>query len=160
MTPLPIWIVLGTALPVFAFGLHYLRLAGQRSRFDALLMALFVFYGVALELFGVRTTEAYEYNKLLLMVGTSPRWVPVMVGVSWACIIFLTMRTSDRLALPLWQRPFVDGMLGVIIDLVMDPVSSASIWRNLLGGLTTCIGTGPTWGGAGLWVWCFPTGYK
>jgi hypothetical protein len=146
--------VLGTVIPIVFFGLHYAKLGFARSPYVAFLIPLLAIYGIALEAEAVRTWEAYQYADLLWMVGTAPSWVPVIVGISWSNIIYLTMLTSDCLALPEWQKPFFDGMLAVMIDLVMDPVTSATITIPAGHIGRACIGTGPEWGGAGLWVWC------
>jgi hypothetical protein len=153
----PLWMVLGTLVPTFAFGAYYLRHALRHRRFDAIMFPLVAAYGIWIEHATVKSTEAYDYPDMLLMVGSPPDWIPVAVGVSWAIVIYVTMQSSDRLGFPRWQRPFVDGAMAVVIDLVMDPVTSASVWVPSGSTSTTCMAVeGTRFGGAGMWLWCVP----
>jgi hypothetical protein len=154
---LPTLVVLGTIVPTFALSVYYFWRAVRSSRYDAIAFLACCVYGMAVELLAIRTTEAYDYADLWLMLGSSPDWVPYSIGVTWAMVIFVVMTTSDRLGLPWGVRPLLDGALATILDLVIDPVSSASRWVTHTG--TTCMNdTTPLFGGFGVWTWCVPTG--
>lgn len=153
---LPFALVLLTAIPTFLFGAYYIYRANKISRYVALAFVTVLVYGMAVELLDIRVTHEYFYSKLLIMIGSWPNWMPVTIGVSWATIIFIAMQTSDRLGLPWYHRPFVDGMLAVVLDLVIDPISSASLWVAQRGDICAGMNTDALFGGVGVWVWCVP----
>jgi hypothetical protein len=150
----PLHALLITA-PTLALGVYYFMRAKRVSRFTMLIFLVSIAYGILVELLDIRTTETYFYTDLLLMVGHDPNWVPFSVGVSWACLLFVMMTTSDRLNFPVVLRPLLDGTLAVAIDFVMDPVASASVLVPKLG--TSCAFTpAKEFGGVGMWTWCVP----
>lgn len=154
---LPTLVVLGTIVPTFALGVYYFLRAMRIGRYDAIAFLACCVYGMVVEKFAIRTTESYSYADLWFMLGQSPNWVPYSIGVTWAMVIFIVMRTSDRLGLPWGARPLFDGALATTLDLVIDPVSSASRWVEQSG--TSCMNdTTPLFGGFGVWTWCVPTG--
>lgn len=153
-TPMQALLITG---PTLLLGAFYFRRNARAGRFAALTFLVSIVYGISVELLDIRTTETYFYTDLLLMVGRDPNWVPFSVGVSWACILYIVMSTSDRLGLPTPLRPLFDGTLALSLDFVMDPVASASVLVPRIGA--SCAGvTSPPFGGAGLWTWCVPEG--
>ena len=154
---LPTLVVLGTIVPIFALGVYYFLRAVRTGRYEAVTFVVCCVYGMAVEKLAIRTTESYGYADLWFMLGQSPNWVPYTIGVTWAMVIFIVMLTSDRLGLPWGARPLFDGALATILDLVIDPVSSASRWVEQAG--VSCMNdTTPLFGGFGVWTWCVPTG--
>lgn len=150
-------VVLGTIVPTFALGVYYFLRAVRTGRYDATAFVACCVYGMVVETFAIRTTESYSYADLWFMLGASPNWVPYSIGITWAMVIFIAMQTSDRLGLPWGVRPVLDGALATILDLVIDPVSSASRWVEQTG--TSCMNdTTPLFGGFGVWTWCVPAG--
>ena len=150
-------VVLGTIVPIFGLGIYYFLRAMRVGRYEATAFLACVVYGMALEKIEVRTTEAYDYADLWFMLGQSPDWVPYTIGVTWAMVIFIVMQTSDRLGVPWGVRPLLDGALATMLDLVIDPVSSASRWVSHSGA--SCMNDAtPLFGGFGVWTWCVPTG--
>ncbi len=149
------WVVLGTIVPIFAMGVWYMMRAVRAGRYDALAFVACIVYGIALERLAIRTTESYSYADLWLMFGRSPNWVPYTIGITWAIVIFVVMQTSDRLGLPWGMRIWLDASLATTLDLVIDPVSSASRWVVHTG--VSCMNdTTPLFGGFGVWTWCVP----
>jgi hypothetical protein len=116
---------------------------------------LAIAYGMAIELFDIKASEAYFYTDVKLMIGSAPNWVPLFIGVCWGGILFAAMETSDRLQLPVRTRPIFDGALGLSLDLVLDPVASNSAFISR-AGLTCSDGSYSFFGGIGLWSWCIP----
>ena len=154
---LPTLVVLGTIVPTFALGVYYFLRAVRIGRYEAVTFLVCCVYGMAVERLAIRTTESYSYADLWFMLGQSPDWVPYSIGITWAMVIFIVMRTSDRLGLPWGARPLLDGALATILDLVIDPVSSASRWVAQTG--VACMNdTTPLFGGFGVWTWCVPVG--
>jgi hypothetical protein len=152
-------IVLSTLIPTFLLGVWAFAHAIRRSRFDAIAFVAVIVYGIVVELIDIRSIENYDYGDLLIMIGSAPDWVPLAVGVSWATIIYIAMRSSDLLGLPWKLRPLFDGAFAVWLDPVMDPVSSSSRW--VLTSDHSCgIRSPAIFGGVGLWQWCVPAGTK
>ncbi len=138
-----------------AFFLFCLYRASRESRYTAFVVMGTVLYGLAVELLEVRTNHPYFYRDLGLMIGADPQWVPSAVGFYWAGFVFVAMTLTDRLGLPWQQRPPVDALIAVSVDLVGDPVASASRVVEHFGQVCSGMDT-PTYGGLGGWVWCVP----
>ena len=152
MTPpgIPPWLFSPTLL---AFTAVYFFQARKAGRYPALAFLVLLPYGFAVEYFNLRATHEYFYADMWFMLGTPPNWVPLAVCGSWAVLITLAMRTSDRLGLPWGQRPFVDGLIAVVFDLVADPVASRS--RMVPSLAENCLASdAPLTGGLGVWTWC------
>ena len=49
--------------------------------------------------------------------------VPVYIPLLWGAIVHSSMALSDRAGLPGWARPFLDGLLAVLIDLAIDAIA-------------------------------------
>jgi hypothetical protein len=142
-------------VPAFVIMAYYFRRAITVGRFAAIVFVLAIAYGMAIELFDIKASEAYFYTNVRLMVGSAPNWVPLFIGVCWGGILFAAMETSDRLQLPVRLRPIFDGALGLSLDLVLDPVASNSAFVST-SGITCSDGTYVFFGGIGLWSWCVP----
>ncbi|MGD8320868.1 MAG: NAD(P)-binding protein, partial [Gemmatimonadota bacterium] len=155
---LPVGQVVLTSVIAYALAVHYLGRAYLLSRYMTMSFLVIAAYGIVAELLEIRSAHSYYYTELLVMFGERPGWVPLTIGCSWASLIFVSMRTSDLLRLPWWQRPFLDGAVAVSMDLVIDPVSSNSRWVQALGD--SCVGAGQAFGGIGVWTWCVPHGDK
>jgi hypothetical protein len=54
--------------------------------------------------------------------------VPLWIPAGWALIIYLVMRTSDKLALNWYKRPVMDALMALVIDFALDPVASLNEW--------------------------------
>jgi hypothetical protein len=146
---------IGITAPTLLLGIYYFVRAKRVGMFAVLTFLVSIAYGLCVELLDIRTTETYFYTDLLLMLGRDPNWMPFSVGVSWACLMFVMMTTSDRLGLPVPLRPLLDGAMAVSVDFVMDPVASASVLVPAIG--PSCAFTpAAEFGGMGLWTWCVP----
>ena len=142
-------------VPAFVIMAYYFRRAMNVGRFSVIVFLLAIAYGMAIELFDIKASEAYFYTDVKLMVGSAPNWVPLFIGVCWGGILFAAMETSDRLQLPVKLRPLFDGALGLSLDLVLDPVASNSAYVSSAG--VTCSDSSYSFfGGIGLWSWCIP----
>lgn len=91
----------------------------------------------AVELLAVHAGR-YRYPDWLVYFPPSPRWVPLGVGLGWAALMPVVMRLSEQIAgerAPRWRLAALDGLLGVGLDLVVDPVVSGEplrmwLWRD------------------------------
>jgi hypothetical protein len=142
-------------VPAFVIMAYYFRRALSVGRFTAIVFVLAIAYGMAIELFDIKASEAYFYTDLRLMIGSPPNWVPLFIGVCWGGILWAAMETSDRLQLPAKTRPIFDGALGLSLDLVLDPVASNSAFVSG-AGITCSDSSYQFFGGVGLWSWCIP----
>ncbi len=79
-----------------------------------------VVYGCLLEIMDMWIFGSYHYGSLTWWwVGHVPLYIPLL----WATSIHSSMAMSDRVGLPWWARPFLDGLLAVLIDLAVDAIA-------------------------------------
>jgi hypothetical protein len=146
-----------TSIGAAVFALFCLVLAyrNSESRFLALATVAAGLYAVYFELKNVSETHDYFYIETPWMLGDAPGWVPLGICLSWASIFFVTTKTTDLLAIPWYQRPFLAGLLAVLLDFVGDPIVSA---RCVDPPGRECFGhaSPTTEGGVGLWIWSVP----
>lgn len=107
-------------LGVYVLGVICWRHAWARGWVPLFGLAAGIIYGVVLEYTAILTLHAYSYGHFLIMLFAS---VPLCIGISWGLILYTTMATSDRLALPWYLRPIVDALLALTIDLSMDAIA-------------------------------------
>ena len=86
-----------------------------------------VLYGWLLETLDLWIFGTYHYEPVTWWwLGQVPLYIPLL----WAVILHSSMALSDRAALPEWARPFLDGLLAVLIDLAVDAIAiRAGLWR-------------------------------
>ena len=105
------------SLPLFLWCWLELR-ARRRSEHMELLVT--VLYGWLLETLDMWIFGTYRYQEATWWwVGHVPLYIPLL----WAVIIHSSMELSDRSGLPRWARPFLDGLLAVLIDLAIDAIA-------------------------------------
>jgi hypothetical protein len=100
---------------------------GQRVRGLRAELVVAVVYGVVLELLDMRIFRSYHY-------GPGTWWwiaeVPLYIPLLWAAIAHSSMALSDRSGLPEPVRPFLDGLLAVLIDLAIDAIAiRVGLWH-------------------------------
>ena len=121
-------------LGVYVLGVICWRHAWARGWVPLFSLAAGIIYGVVLEYTTILTLHAYSYGHFLIKLFAA---VPLCIGISWGLILYTTMATSDRFALPWYLRPIVDALLALTIDLSMDAIAiRLGFW---------------TWGTAGPW---------
>ncbi len=144
-----------TTVSGITFGAIYLWKATKLGRLSALVLLVAMVYGLAIEILDLRMTHEYFYAHLPLMVGKFPNWVPICIPLTWGAIVFTTMHTSNQLPLRWFEKPVLDGLLALFLDLAIDPVSASSLVVNKL--MQPCSSGNFEAGaanGAGAWVWC------
>lgn len=104
---------------------------GEYQRLWAIIVAFFLTLTLELVMTGNGgfTSEPYDYQYgtgFLAMVGDHA--VPLWVPIGWGAIIYVTMRTSDRLLSQWWLRPLLDGLLALNIDFALDPIAANNGW--------------------------------
>jgi hypothetical protein len=153
---LPTWLVFLAVVPPLILCVWYVIRADRLGRYQALALIVAFIYGLTVEALALHTSHAYDYANWWLMWGSRPDWVPFAICASWAVIMYVVMRTSDALELPWWQRPLFDGAAAMTLDLVLDPVMSAT--KLVPNSLQHCMDvSSPSLGGLSLWTWCVDT---
>ena len=76
----------------------------------------------------------------------APNWcIPLAVLALEGLVLFSILRTADMLAVNRWSKPFLDALLAINLDAILDPVASKTRWCSAgdIGNLD----------GLGLWTW-------
>ena len=120
---------LGHAIEIGAillFGWCWMRAPTERHdlRTDLLLATI---YGWLLEALDLRIFGTYHYERATWWwIGAVPLYIPLL----WSVIVHASMALSDRAALPEWARPWLDGLLAVLIDVAIDAIAiRVGLWR-------------------------------
>lgn len=123
------WPWLGHGLELGALGLFIWCWTEVRSRGGALQHELLiaVLYGWLLEALDMWIFGSYHYGSVTWWwVGHVPLYIPLL----WAIILHSSMVLSDRVGLAPWARPFLDGLLAVLMDLAIDAVAiRVGLWH-------------------------------
>ena len=153
---LPNWIVFLAVVPPTILCVWYVIRADRLSRYESLALIVAFFYGLTVEALALHTAHEYDYANWWLMFGHRPDWVPFAICASWASIMYVVMRSSDAIGLPWWQRPLFDGAAAMTLDLVLDPVMSATklVTATTLQTIPCMNAPGTPVGGLNLWTWC------
>ncbi len=158
MPPLPFLVF---ELGVYVLAVICLRHAWRRGRYLAVTMIVAMLFSYTTEIFAINLLHEYYYNHFLIMICRDARLpggvyigcvapsscVPLAIPVMEGIIIYAIIQTSNRLNLPWAVRPVLDGLLAISIDLVMDPIVSASVMCQ------PAIPPVTVEPGAGFWVW-------
>ncbi len=120
MTTIP-WYFTGIEIGAYVLAVLLLWQAGKQGRYMLLTLVMAMLYGYLLEYMDIRDYHAYVYGKFHIML---PGAVPLAVALSWGMIFYTAVQTSAKLGLPLGRRPWLDGLLAIIIDLCMDPIAA------------------------------------
>lgn len=101
---------------------------GEYHRLWAMIAAFFLTLGLELVMTGKGgfvDDPSYRYGDgFLALLSGVPLWVPI----GWGAIIYVSMRTSDRLLSQWWLRPVMDGLLALNIDFALDPIAANNGW--------------------------------
>lgn len=83
----------------------------------------------------------YVYGRSFLMVG----YVPLAVPLIEADVLIAALWLLEKMAIPSWCKPFVAGLMGMLQDFSLDPVSVSQVYT--FEGVTS-----------GRWTWLVPEG--
>lgn len=130
------WMHVGTELATYAWTIVCVRLVWKRGGWPLLVVLIAGgLYGFVLEYSSVKANTEYCYDAAMIMI---PPWpvkppagdpcpvgpsVPLWISFGWMMTIYIAMQTSSRLNLPFYVRPVVDGLVGMSIDWVLDPLA-------------------------------------
>lgn len=85
-------------------------------------------FGLIVEMFFVTSYAGYSYGDFVIDFYYDQHTVPLWVAVGWGTIIYVAMTASDKMNLPWFLAPAVDGLLAVSLDVTIDPVAEALGW--------------------------------
>lgn len=105
------------AVAMFVWAWRQARRAGGGAHIE---LAVAVAYGWLLEALDMLIFGTYHYGAV------SWWWiadVPVYIPLLWALIVHSSMALSDRAGLPEAVRPWLDGLLAVLLDLAVDAIA-------------------------------------
>ncbi|MBI4549817.1 MAG: carotenoid biosynthesis protein [Candidatus Omnitrophica bacterium] len=93
-------------------------LAGHPAKVAELWCAFF--YGLILEELDIYFFRTYRYGEgFLLKLGNAP----LAIAFLWGLILLSSMAISDRLRIPEFSKPFLDGLLALLIDIGVDAIA-------------------------------------
>ncbi len=138
--------------------------AWRHGRYLAITLLVAVVFSYLTEIFAINLVHEYYYNRFLIMIcrDVTVPWgatigcyahsscVPLAIPIMEAMLIYATVQTSRRLELPWLTRPILNGLLAMSIDLLMDPIVSASV--NCQPS-PVIMPPAPVEPGIGFWVW-------
>jgi uncharacterized membrane protein len=127
---MPPWTYLLVEAVAFLFAGLVLREAWKRGARDVATMLVGMGFGLAIEVYFVTQYSGYSYGDFLVDFTLGDHHVPLWVAAGWGTIIYVSMKASDRMGIPLFLRPFLDGLLALSLDLTLDPVAEALGWWN------------------------------
>ena len=162
------WAAPFTVLMLGLWALAFVYVWRKQRPFYALVLILGSFFAFLSEYSAIRLGK-YYYGEFTLKVcfGTpskasptllgalhlpqiqdclAPNWcIPLAVLALEGLVLFSILRTADLLVSDRWSKPFLDALLAINLDAILDPVASATRW----------CGPGPdrTADGLGLWEW-------
>lgn len=150
---LPLLFRISFCVTTFLWAAYYFRRATKLGRYATFAFVVMTTYGFVIEYFDIKASHTYDYAKMLVMLGESPSWVPLSICLNWAIILFIATSLSDRLGLPWYQRPLLDGLVATVLDMAGDPVFSNT--RYVTSFTSSCAdATSQAFGGIGVWTWC------
>ena len=114
------WYFTGIEIGAYVLAIVLLWHAWKQGRFMLLTLVMAMLYGYLLEYTDIRDYHAYNYDPFHIML---PGNVPLAVAISWGMIFYAAMQTSNKLGFPWGRRPWLDGLLAIMIDLCMDPIA-------------------------------------
>lgn len=84
-------------------------------------------FGIIFEVGNIYLGKSYSYNSAFLVKIAG---VPLVIGLSWAVIVYCATLLSDQYHIPWKLRPFMDALTAVILDLAIDTVAiRLAFWR-------------------------------
>jgi hypothetical protein len=92
----------------------------RKGKDESIQFLTLVVFGFVLEIVSIAFTDVYHYSDFLVMIHT----VPLCIGLMWGMILYSAMKATDRWGMPLYARPFLDGLLVLSVDLGIDFVAT------------------------------------
>jgi hypothetical protein len=125
---MPPWTYLLVEGVAFLFGILLVRESwrGGGHWLSTLLVAMG--FGFSIEMFFVTVYSGYSYGDFLIDLTIGGHNVPLWVAVGWGTIIYTAMKATDRMGLPWFQKPAMDALLAVSLDITLDPIAEALGW--------------------------------
>lgn len=129
-TFIPLWIlqdlvILGLGLAALVFIIR------KEAHPESLVLELFAFcflYAAVYENFAT-LQKWYGYGRSILMVFNVPFTIPLVEYL----VVYSTLRLLEHSGSPLWTRPLVAGLSGMLFDFSLDPVALRQVFSTAEG---------------------------
>jgi len=129
-TFIPLWVlqdlvILGLGLAALVFIIR------KEEHPESIVLELFAFcflYAAVYENFAT-LQKWYGYGRSILMVFNVPFTVPLVEYL----VVYSTLRLLERARAPVWTRPFVAGLSGMLFDFSLDPVALRQVFSTTEG---------------------------
>lgn len=129
-TFIPLWIlqdlvILGLGLAALVFIIR------KEAHPESIVLELFAFcflYAAVYENFAT-LQKWYGYGRSILMVFNVPFTVPLVEYL----VVYSTLRLLEGARAPVWTRPFVAGLSGMLFDFSLDPVALRQVFATAEG---------------------------
>jgi len=139
---IPVWII--QDILVFLLTLYFVIYIIKNEKHPEIIfleMFAFVFLNAALyENLASQYLHLYGYGRSLIMIGSVPLSVPIFEFL----IVYSGLKIAKKMDIKKWVQPFLVGLIAMIADFSLDPVSVKQIF-------TTPFGT------IGRWTWFIST---
>jgi len=80
-------------------------------------------FGFFIEVAGVKTGVIFGEYAYGPTLGLKLFDVPLLIGLNWALLIYITGITSMRFSKNIWLQSFIGATLMVVLDLIIEPVA-------------------------------------
>ena len=130
------WFIKGTPVNLL-LSFTLLLINTEWSKKMGLLVLLCFTTGMLAEIIGVRygfIFGEYSYGNAL---GTKVMGVPLMIGVNWCILIFITGFIAQFFLKKLWSKALLGTALMLTLDLVMEPVAPVLDFWTFTTGLAS-----------------------
>lgn len=103
---------------LFTFLAIIMRERGNKEMSANLIMAFA--YGLILEILNVHLSGSYLYSSQFALRIYD---VPVAIGIGWAIIYYVSLKTAEMYRLKWWQAPLLMALIALSIDLAFDVIA-------------------------------------
>lgn len=129
-TFIPLWVL--QDIVILGLGLAALVYAIRREEHpESVVLELFAFcflYAAVYENFAT-LQKWYGYGRSILMVFNVPFTIPLVEYL----VVYSTLRLLERSGTPVWMRPIISGLSGMLFDFSLDPVALRQVFATAEG---------------------------
>ena len=129
------WFV--SATPINLLISFILLLLNTELRFNIILLILFCFsFGMLAEILGVSYGLIFGNYKYGEVLGYKIFNVPVIIGVNWCILVFITGTMSNLFFKNYWKKVLCGIILMIFMDILIEPIAPILDFWKFEGGIT------------------------